>query len=95
MKAPTMTPGTVPASSSRVSGPFTSPARPYLNNAPGPAITLYSRLVGVTAGLGTPSTLNWIGSMKTAPETPTGAVTVATTTPAAKPKIRCATTKGP
>lgn len=45
---------------------------------------LNSRLVGVTAGLGTWRTLSWIGRRNTAPETPTGAVTVATVRPAAK-----------
>jgi hypothetical protein len=33
---------------------------------------LYSRLVGVTAGLGVPSTLTWNGSSRTAPEMPAG-----------------------
>jgi hypothetical protein len=36
-------------------------------------------LVGVTAGLGVPSTLTWKGSKSTAPETPTGLATLATT----------------
>ena len=33
---------------------------------------LKSRLVGVTAGLGTCSTLSWIGNSRTAPDTPAG-----------------------
>jgi hypothetical protein len=33
---------------------------------------LYSRLVGVTDGLGVPSTLTWNGSSSTAPEIPAG-----------------------
>ena len=36
-----------------------------------------SRLVGVTAGLGTFSTLSWIGSSSTAPDTPAGVATSA------------------
>ena len=44
-----------------------------------------SRFVGVTAGLGTPRTSSWTGSRNTAPETPTGAVTVAMTSPATNP----------
>jgi len=35
-------------------------------------MTLYSRLVGVTDGLGVPSTLTWNGSSSTAPEMPAG-----------------------
>ena len=31
---------------------------------------MYSKLVGVTAGLGVPSTLTWNGNSKTAPEIP-------------------------
>jgi hypothetical protein len=46
--------------------------------------TLNSRLVGVTAGLGTSSTESCTGSRNTAPDTPTGAVTTDTTTPAMK-----------
>ena len=34
--------------------------------------------VGVTAGLGVPSTLTWKGSKRTAPETPAGLAKVAT-----------------
>jgi hypothetical protein len=34
-------------------------------------------LVGVTAGLGVPSTLTWKGSSSTAPETPAGVATTA------------------
>jgi hypothetical protein len=36
---------------------------------------LYSRLVGVTDGLGLPRTLTWNGSRSTAPEMPAGVVT--------------------
>jgi hypothetical protein len=36
-------------------------------------------LVGVTAGLGVPSTLTWNGSSNTAPEIPAGVATTATT----------------
>ncbi|MGW5398138.1 hypothetical protein [Streptomyces sp. NPDC003952] len=39
----------------------------------------------MTAGLGTPSRLIWTGRRKTAPDTPTGAVTVEISRPAAKP----------
>ena len=46
------------------------------------ATTLKSRFVGVTAGLGTRSRSSWIGSRNTAPETPTGAVRTATSSPA-------------
>ena len=45
---------------------------------------LNRRLVGVTAGLGTCNTLICTGIRKTAPETPTGVVTVARTDPAKK-----------
>ena len=40
-------------------------------------MTLYSRLVGVTDGLGVPSTVTWNGSRSTAPEIPAGVVTTA------------------
>jgi hypothetical protein len=46
---------------------------------------LYSRFVGVTAGLGTPRALNWTGSRKTAPETPTGEVATEIRSPATNP----------
>jgi hypothetical protein len=36
-------------------------------------------LVGVTAGLGVPSTLTWNGSSSTAPEIPAGVARTATT----------------
>jgi hypothetical protein len=49
------------------------------NNPPGTAATLNNKLVGVTAGLGTCSTLSWIGSNNTAPDTPAGVVTSAST----------------
>jgi hypothetical protein len=42
------------------------------------ATTLYSRFVGVTAGLGVPSTLTWNGSSSTAPDTPAGVAATAT-----------------
>ena len=48
-------------------------------SAPGVATTLYSRFVGVTAGLGVPSTLTWNGSSSTAPDTPAGLASTATT----------------
>ncbi|MGH3288237.1 MAG: hypothetical protein ACRDPD_26740 [Streptosporangiaceae bacterium] len=38
---------------------------------------MYSKLVGVTDGLGVPSTLTWNGSSSTAPEMPAGVVTAA------------------
>ena len=38
---------------------------------------MYSRLVGVTAGLGVPSTLTWNGSSRTAPEMPAGVASAA------------------
>ena len=41
----------------RASLPPVWPCRQYRYSAPGVATTLYSRLVGVTAGLGVPSTL--------------------------------------
>ena len=53
--------------------------RQYRYSAPGVATTLYSKLVGVTAGLGVPSTLTWNGSSKTAPEIPAGVASAATT----------------
>ncbi|MCT2543305.1 MULTISPECIES: hypothetical protein [Streptomyces] len=39
----------------------------------------------MTAGLGTPRTLSWTGRRKTAPDTPTGAVAVEISRPAANP----------
>lgn len=83
--APIATPGSVPVSKVRVSGPVSCPARRYLHNAPGPEMMLYSRLVGVTAGLATCSRSSCTGNRNTAPETPTGAVTVAMNNPATKP----------
>src|SRR3954468_17168752 len=53
-------------------------------------MTLKSRLVGVTDGLGTCRTLSWTGSRNTAPETPTGAVTVEMTSAAVNPSASCA-----
>ena len=72
-----MTPGSVPAMSSRASLPPVWPCRQYRYSAPGVATTLYSRLVGVTAGLGVPSTLTWNGSSSTAPEIPAGVASTA------------------
>jgi hypothetical protein len=63
------------------------PCRQYRYSAPGVAITLYSRLVGVTAGLGVPSTLTWNGSSKTAPETPAGVASTAIAYAAARATI--------
>src|SRR5215471_14257735 len=40
---------------------------------------LYSRFVGVTAGLGVPRTLTWNGSKRTAPDTPAGLARAAIT----------------
>jgi hypothetical protein len=40
------------------------------------ATTLYSRLVGVTAGLGVPRTVTWNGSSRTAPDTPAGLASI-------------------
>jgi hypothetical protein len=48
------------------------------------ATTLYSRLVGVTAGLGVPSTLTWNGSSNTVPEIPAGVASTAMTNAAAR-----------
>ena len=56
MTDPAMTPGAVPAMSTSASRPPVCPCRQYRYSAPGVATTLYSRLVGVTAGLGVPST---------------------------------------
>ena len=50
---------------------------PVAYSAPGVATTLYSRLVGVTDGLGVPSTLTWNGSRSTAPEIPAGVASAA------------------
>jgi hypothetical protein len=75
---PAMTPGSVPAVSTRASHPPVCPCRQYWYSAPGVAMTLYSRFVGVTAGLGVRSTLTWNGSRRTAPEIPAGVATTAT-----------------
>ena len=40
------------------------------------ATTLWMRLLGVTVGLATWSTLTWTGRRNTAPETPTGTVSM-------------------
>jgi hypothetical protein len=55
------------------------PCRQYRYSAPGVATTLCSKFVGVTAGLGVPSTLTWNGSSSTAPDTPAGLASTATT----------------
>jgi hypothetical protein len=68
----------VPAISTRASRRESWPCRQYWYSAPGVATTLYSRFVGVTAGLGVPSTLTWNGSSRTAPDTPAGVATTAT-----------------
>lgn len=47
--------------------------------------TLHSRFVGVIAGLGTPKTHRRTVRRNTAPDTPTGAVTTAISSPAARP----------
>ena len=57
MTDPATTPGRVPAMSTKARRPPVCPCRQYRYSAPGVATTLYSRLVGVTAGLGVPSTL--------------------------------------
>ena len=80
---PATTPGSVPAISTRASRPPVCPCRQYPYSAPGAATTLYSRFVGVTAGLGVPSTLTWKGSSSTAPDTPAGVATTAITNAAA------------
>ena len=54
---PAMTPGRVPAISTRARRPPVCPCRQYRYSAPGVETTLYSRFVGVTDGLGVPSTL--------------------------------------
>jgi len=77
MTAPATTPGSVPATRSQVSGPNRRPSRPKRSSPPGIAATLNRRFVGVTDGLGTPSTLTCTGSSSTAPETPAGVVTKA------------------
>lgn len=56
---------------------------------------LNSRFVGVTAGLGTPRTLSWTGRRKTAPDTPTGVVTVEISRPAASPAQIVQSTSSP
>jgi hypothetical protein len=67
---PVMTPGTVPAITTKASRPPACPCRQYRYSAPGVTITLYSRLAGVTCALAVPSTLTRNGSSSTAPETP-------------------------
>src|SRR5208282_1223537 len=84
MTDPAMTPGTVPVMSTRARRPPVCPCRQYRYSAPGVATTLYSRLVGVTAGLGVPSTLTWKGSSNTAPEIPAGVETTAMANAATK-----------
>ena len=77
MTEPAMTPGSVPEMSTKARRPPVCPCRQYRYSAPGVATTLYSRLVGVTAGLGVPSTLTWNGSNSTAPEMPAGVAATA------------------
>lgn len=60
--APVITPGTVPVIRRQVSGPPRRPVLWWRRSAPGPATMLNNRLVGVTAGLGTPRTLTCTGS---------------------------------
>jgi len=79
MTDPAMTPGRVPAIRSRASRPPVWCCRRYRYSAPGVDTTLYSRLVGVTDGLGVPRTLTWNGSSRTAPEMPAGVVNTAMT----------------
>jgi hypothetical protein len=76
---PATTPGNVPAMSTRTRRPPIWRCRQYRYSAPGVATTLYSRLVGVTDGLGVPRTLTWNGSSKTAPETPAGVASTSIT----------------
>ena len=80
---PATTPGSVPAISTTASRPPVCPCRQYRYSAPGTATTLYSRFVGVTAGLGVPSTPTWNGNNSTAPDTPAGVATTAITNAAA------------
>ena len=79
MNAPATTPGSVPMTSSRARGPNSRPSCQNRSSAPGVASTLNSRLVGVTAELGTCSRLTWTGSSNTAPDTPAGVVMSAST----------------
>ena len=65
--APATTPGRVPASGSRVSGPVRVPWRRYRASALGSATTLKSRLVRVRAGLGTASRDSCTSNRNTAP----------------------------
>jgi hypothetical protein len=90
MTDPSTTPGTDPVRSWRVSVRSNWLLRRYLASPPGPEMTLNSRFVGVTRGLGTCSTDSCTGRRKTAPETPTGVVTAASTKPASAPsRSRC------
>ena len=79
MTDPAITPGTVPAMSIRARRPPVCPGRQYRYSAPGVETTLYSRFVGVTDGLGVPSTLTRNGSSNTAPEITAGVASTATT----------------
>jgi len=79
MTDPAMTPGTVPAISTKGEPPAGLALPPVAVQPPGVATTLYSRFVGVTAGLGVPSTLTWNGSSSTAPEIPAGVASTAMT----------------
>ena len=84
MTDPAITPGRVPVIRIRASRPPVWCWRRYRYSAPGVETTLYSRLVGVTAGLGVPSTLTWNGSSRTAPEIPAGVATAETMKAAAR-----------
>src|ERR1019366_8953793 len=53
MVAPAITPGSVPATSRALRGPVSRRSRQKRSRPPGTETTLNSRLVGVTAGLGT------------------------------------------
>lgn len=92
--APAITPGSVPATSSPVSGPLSRCSRQNRSSPPGVAATLNSRLVGVTDGLGTRSTLSWIGNSSTAPDTPAGVVAIARRNARAAPIGYCQCTRG-
>ena len=87
MTDPATTPGSVPAMSSRARRPPACPCR-QRHSAPGVAMTLYSRLVGVTDGLGMSSTLTWNGSRSTVLEIPAGVVTTAIRYAAARARPR-------
>jgi hypothetical protein len=89
MTAPAMTPGSVPTINSALSELNSRRSCQKRSSPPGTATTLKIRLVGVTAGLGTRSTLSCTGSSSTAPETPAGVVTSAIRKPHAAPAGHC------